>query len=201
MASIKTGAGHPALAFVNTKYGVADRAVDGLTTFSDLIDWLRAAGLIRADVARNLCTRTAAGAKAAVLARALSFRRQLRALCEKLSAGCGCTANDIAFINRALSKHRELVRIRLKGGRIQRVYIADVLVCEHIVPALAMLSVSLLEEDLTLIRRCKNTTSCTLFFYDRTKNHRRVWCSTSACGNRAKVLEYRRRQAAWKNKP
>jgi len=33
-----------------------------------------------------------------------------------------------------------------------------------------------------------------LYFYDTTKNHRRQWCSTAACGNRHKVADFRKRQ-------
>jgi predicted RNA-binding Zn ribbon-like protein len=44
------------------------------------------------------------------------------------------------------------------------------------------------------LHRCANTTSCVLYFYNTTKNHRRQWCSTAACGNRHKVAEFRKRQ-------
>jgi predicted RNA-binding Zn ribbon-like protein len=35
---------------------------------------------------------------------------------------------------------------------------------------------------------------CTLWFVDRTKSHGRVFCSATACGNRAKVAAFRDRQ-------
>jgi len=46
----------------------------------------------------------------------------------------------------------------------------------------------LVEGDPTLIRQCPG---CTIIFYDRTKAHRRRWCSMALCGNRAKVRRYR----------
>lgn len=40
----------------------------------------------------------------------------------------------------------------------------------------------------TLVRQCEG---CTIIFYDRTKAHRRRWCSMALCGNRAKVRRHR----------
>ena len=35
---------------------------------------------------------------------------------------------------------------------------------------------------------------CSLWFLDRTKAHTRLLCSAAACGNRAKVSAFRKRQ-------
>jgi predicted RNA-binding Zn ribbon-like protein len=56
------------------------------------------------------------------------------------------------------------------------------------------IAVFLAEANLGYLRRCANTDSCTLYFYDATKNHRRRWCSETTCGNRHRVAEFRRRQ-------
>jgi predicted RNA-binding Zn ribbon-like protein len=50
-----------------------------------------------------------------------------------------------------------------------------------------------LEESPELVKRCAGT-GCVLWFVDRTKAHRRVFCSASGCGNRAKVAAFRERQ-------
>ena len=52
----------------------------------------------------------------------------------------------------------------------------------------------LAQANLSYLNRCANTTSCVLYFYDATKNHRRQWCSVTACGNRYKVAAFRQRQ-------
>src|SRR5262249_319245 len=46
--------------------------------------------------------------------------------------------------------------------------------------------------DFDLIRHCEGG-QCVLWFYDRTKAHRRRWCSPQFCGNRAKVAAFRAR--------
>jgi len=43
------------------------------------------------------------------------------------------------------------------------------------------------------IRQCQAPT-CTLYFIDTSRRGDRRWCSMSACGNKAKVAEFRRRQ-------
>jgi predicted RNA-binding Zn ribbon-like protein len=47
-------------------------------------------------------------------------------------------------------------------------------------------------EDPALVKACAGA-ECTLWFLDRTKAHRRTFCSATACGNRAKVAAFRRR--------
>ena len=49
------------------------------------------------------------------------------------------------------------------------------------------------DEEPALAKRCAGP-GCTLWFLDRTKAHRRLFCSASACGNRAKVAAFRERQ-------
>ncbi len=44
------------------------------------------------------------------------------------------------------------------------------------------------EGDPGLVRQCEG---CTIVFYDRTKAHRRRWCSAAICGNRDRVRRHR----------
>ncbi|MCA1322919.1 CGNR zinc finger domain-containing protein [Herbaspirillum sp. alder98] len=46
--------------------------------------------------------------------------------------------------------------------------------------------------DFNLVRRCEHP-ECVYWFYDRTKSHRRRWCSMALCGNRFKVARHRQR--------
>jgi predicted RNA-binding Zn ribbon-like protein len=71
---------------------------------------------------------------------------------------------------------------------------------EHMVEAEELLAIVAAEiarliaqEDSRLVKRCAGA-SCTLRFLDRTKAHRRVFCSATACGNRARVAAFRNRQ-------
>jgi len=45
-----------------------------------------------------------------------------------------------------------------------------------------------------LVKQCQSP-SCALYFVDMSRRADRRWCSMSACGNKAKVAEFRRRRA------
>ncbi|EOV2221068.1 MULTISPECIES: CGNR zinc finger domain-containing protein [Pseudomonas] len=51
----------------------------------------------------------------------------------------------------------------------------------------------LADGDFNLVRKCESA-DCSLMFYDRTKSHKRRWCSMALCGNRHKVAEFRKRR-------
>lgn len=48
-------------------------------------------------------------------------------------------------------------------------------------------------ETAALIKQCQSPT-CTLYFVDTSRRGDRRWCSMLACGNKAKVREFRKRQ-------
>jgi predicted RNA-binding Zn ribbon-like protein len=50
----------------------------------------------------------------------------------------------------------------------------------------------LAEADFALVRQCEHP-DCILWFYDRTKAHKRRWCSMALCGNRYKAAQFRKR--------
>lgn len=52
----------------------------------------------------------------------------------------------------------------------------------------------LVEGDFQLVRQCEHP-DCVLWFYDRTKAHKRRWCSMALCGNRYKAAQFRKTQA------
>jgi len=52
----------------------------------------------------------------------------------------------------------------------------------------------LAEGDFALVRQCEHP-DCILWFYDRTKSHKRRWCSMAQCGNRQKAARFRNRSA------
>jgi predicted RNA-binding Zn ribbon-like protein len=44
------------------------------------------------------------------------------------------------------------------------------------------------------LRLCANP-NCGLFFYDKSRTHRRRWCSMAVCGNRNKVAAFARKHS------
>src|SRR6266852_24649 len=50
------------------------------------------------------------------------------------------------------------------------------------------------------LRLCANP-HCGLFFYDKSRMHRRRWCSMAVCGNRSKVAAFARKHVSARNGP
>jgi predicted RNA-binding Zn ribbon-like protein len=87
--------------------------------------------------------------------------------------------------------HRELAPSRsgLQLSERWRVETADALIAPSAARAASLVS----EVAPALVKRCAGA-GCSLWFVDRTKAHKRIFCSASACGNRAKVAAFRKRR-------
>jgi predicted RNA-binding Zn ribbon-like protein len=92
------------------------------------------------------------------------------------------TLNHIAAGDPAVPRLQADGKMRLEGE-------ADALVV-----TLAREAVQLFgSEAAALVRQCQSPT-CTLYFVDTSRRGDRRWCSMLACGNKAKVQEFRKRQ-------
>jgi len=182
---------HPAIDFGNTQSLSQGQWIEHLRVWPDVVDWLSLAGLSTEPGLQISTSRSAEAVKSVVWLRD-AWRSELAKLVEggRVSADfvrqlSQNLESDVFYetLQRSGKNGLEVVRMasRLRGGKL----------------ALATLSRQiahfLAEANFDYLHRCANTTSCALYFYDTTKNHRRQWCSTASCGNRHKVAEFRRR--------
>jgi len=176
-------ADHPALDLLNTQMMVDGQRRDLLTSADVALQWLEALGL---DVP---------GADtSAEQARLLLALKQLRDTLEPLLyARLAGQAADPAALNALLRKAVVQLVWREDGGvSLDRASGDDAV--SRCVSQLALSAAELLADgDFSLVRQCESN-ECTLLFYDRTKSHKRRWCSMAACGNRHKVAEFRKRR-------
>lgn len=178
-----------ALDFANTAFGLGTEQRECLGSDAQVIDWLRLAGLPTPEL----------GGKprpGALLEAALALRKTARRLLEERKAG---GVGDVTALNRLLglgSSYQELVWSDGEEPRCERRQRAAT-VEALLVPVGEALAALLAEGDFSLVRTCESS-DCTLWFYDRTKSHRRRWCSMAQCGNRMKVAAFRARK---KNDP
>ena len=180
----QTIGGHIALDLLNTVPIVNGQLVDEFQTDKDVLQWLA-----DYDLASELALRPNELMNAA---------RELRESIRKLIAAKKDRRQlDLDVLNRFLVSgisHMELVttdkvHVQLERRRkIESVHQLLAPVAEAAAELLAM-------DDFTNIRRCESP-ECVLWFYDRTKGHKRRWCSMSICGNRHKVSSFRKRQNA-----
>ena len=171
---------HPVLEFLNTVSVFEGVLQDSLQTDADVLRTLTRLGW------------TISFNRTGLLAAARELREEVRHLIESRKSRHPL---DLARLNEFLgaAKSHQQLRQNNKGSLwADRVW-EDETPAQMLAP-LAEAAAHLLEHgDFELIRRCENS-NCVLWFYDRTKSHRRRWCSMASCGNRAKVSAFRKRR-------
>ena len=169
---------------------------DLLTGFTSLVRWLTEAGVLPATEAGKVLEHWGVGRRANhALGEARALRETLRAAVRAFASGKRVPKATLETINGQLacsSARAELVDSA--DGRIGKRFRLQWRQTEDLLAPVVESAADLLTgADHALIHQCAGA-GCTLFFYDRTKNHRRRWCSTAVCGNRAKVAAFRARQ-------
>jgi len=180
-------AGDLALDFLNTVMTVGGQVVDLLQTSEDVLTWLVAAGIPASDAAANL-------PPPSLLRDARKLREHIRLLVESRKAG---RWGDPSVLNRFLrcaQSHPRLVWKKHQALSLTRVREQGI-PGSILTPIAEAAAVLLTTADFNLVKRCEGE-SCVLWFVDKTKSHRRRWCSTRICGNRHKVAAYRKRYRA-----
>ena len=183
---------HPAIDFANTLSSPHGQPEELLCSWPDVVHWLSKAGLPK-NPGLNLSVSRGVEALKSVL----KLRHAWKALLAQLIAGGKVSDEFLHSLNSLLAEdnfHDAVQRDSKRGFQLVRS--VSQLHGEKL--ALAMLARQiagfLADANLTYLHRCANTTACTLYFYDTTKNHRRRWCSVAVCGNRHKVAAFRERQ-------
>ena len=178
-------ADHLALDFLNTRAVVQGAVQDWLADDARVIAWLERAGLHARGTRVTL-------AKGELVRAAVELREALRVLVAARQRGARASP---AVLNRFLASGTAHRRLDWPAGAAPAlVEVRGVDTPQDLLLPLATLGAELLAHgDFGLVRECENP-DCVLWFYDRTKSHRRQWCSMRACGNRAKVAAFRARQ-------
>lgn len=184
-------ADHVALDLLNTIEQAGGQPLDHWQSDADVLAWLRQVGLWPGD---------ADGAPPRGLASmARALREAVRTLVAQRKSG---TTLDLAPLEAALAagSSRLAVQATPDGGVTLRRVHAAANAAQCLVPLAEAAADLLAHGDFQLVRKCEND-DCTLWFYDRTKSHRRRWCSMALCGNRHKVAAFRKREAATAGDP
>lgn len=173
-------ADHSALDLLNTQMMVEGQKRDLLQNDAQAAQWLEQIGL-------GLAAQAGDG-------RLLGELRALRESIESLIvARRENRSADPAALNRfLLGAVPQLVWQQPGSPELDRFHQPDLM--SQQLSRLAYAAAELLAEgDFNLVRKCESA-ECSLMFYDRTKAHKRRWCSMALCGNRHKVAEFRKRR-------
>lgn len=187
-------AGHPAIDFLNTAYAPGGVLVETIGDGRALLDWMVGAGLLEERESAALSRRFARRALDAAAHEARAVREWARTwLAAWRSNPTRDYAAELAALNELLARQtgsHELVATRKRFELLERPRFPD---ADALIARIALeIARFVAQEDSTLLKACAGD-ACTLWFLDRTKAHRRMFCSASACGNRAKVAAFRRR--------
>lgn len=177
-------ADHPALGFLNTEVRVEGELVDLLQSDDDVLRWLARAGWPAGKIAVKYQTN-----ELLELARAL--RSSIRFSVENRKAG----SSDCGVMNIFLhDAHSHLRLIPESDGtvRLKRQWNPGSLL-EVLGPLSESAAELLASGDFERVKPCESA-DCVLWFYDRTRAHRRRWCSMATCGTRNKVAAFRQRR-------
>jgi predicted RNA-binding Zn ribbon-like protein len=177
---------HIALDFINTRRVYEGVLTDTLQTDDDVIAWMRKMNirlpLLRGPLRPRELLRTARNLRALAL-RAIEQRK----------VGKHVRLADLnRFLADAISRFQ--LRARDRQLELQRVYLSRN-ASQYLAPVAEEVADLLANGDFDLVRHCEGE-NCILWFYDRTKGHRRRWCTAEGCGTRARVAAFRARRAA-----
>ncbi len=182
-----------ALDFVNTCPVQDGERVELLPDFPALLRWFQAAQLLTPREVRSLRSRWRNSPKTRqAYSGALEFREFLRSEILHWEAGKPIHQSAIDELNRLLSEHPMVKRLKVDRGQPAIELHFDVKEPSDLLAPLAHHAVTLFATaDQARVRKCRQ---CILHFHDISKKGTRQWCSMRLCGNRAKVAAYASRK-------
>jgi predicted RNA-binding Zn ribbon-like protein len=173
-----------AINFINTRRMVEGKLTDTLQSGRDVKYWLKR---LEVPVAKG----TLPFSDSVLLQRARELREiALTAVKDRKSR----KIPSLVALNRFLRdapNHVVLTTDDANNLRVNRVHGKET-VEAFLAPVAEAVADLLADGDFDLVRHCEGH-DCVMWFYDRTKGHRRRWCTSTGCGNRAKVAAFRAR--------
>jgi len=175
---------HLALDLLNTEMRVGNESVDLWRSGEDVHAWLERCGLLAS-------ASIAAAEKQTLLRQARELRALARQLIEQWKNG---QMGDVQPLNKFLDAYLSAPQVTSDDtGKLSltRVTKADP-VANLLGPVAEAVAQLLTDGELDLVKKCAHP-ECILWFYDRTKSHKRRWCSMASCGNRHKAAQFRKK--------
>jgi predicted RNA-binding Zn ribbon-like protein len=166
------------LMLLNTRYGQETRLHDVWPNRASMEDWLREQGLITGE------TRVTD----ADFRRAVEMREAIRQLLRRPKNGDAETNEALTTIQGLASPL--LLKVHFLSGYSAGLVPESTGVDGFLGQVAAEIYTAMATGTWTRLKICHNM-ACSRAFYDGSKNHSRVWCSSTKCGNRMHVRTYR----------
>jgi predicted RNA-binding Zn ribbon-like protein len=173
------------LEFLNTVVPRNGQLLDLFQSDEDVLAWLERAGLLEMVVMGE------DGIYRGLATEARHLRENVRQLILQRKLGQLVDVGLLNWVLGAGSYQMELVED--DAGNLNALYRFPAQTPTQVLVPVAIAAAELLVRgDFLLVRQCESP-DCPLWFYDRTKSHRRRWCNMTICGNRQKAARFRTR--------
>lgn len=189
----------PSLDFLNSIATPRSVTYDWLETGQDLLDWMVQAKLVAEGEIAPFRDKAAARNLEQARSEAVAFRERFRSFIEAQSGAeqVDLTHSLIAELNAILARGPHVLQIEEESvdgtGRPVLARRHPLTKPQDLMVRIAEAAARLITEaHFPYVRNCEGPT-CTLYFLDKSKNHKRRWCSMEVCGNRAKAAAHRNR--------
>lgn len=178
---------HLAMDLLNTELRNNGVIVESWNTGDDVLKWLDRCGVDTASTDQALDP-------VELQAKAIGLRRLARELIVQRKQN---EVGDISRLNEYLHAYLSAPHLeRDSQGNLTLSRSARGQAIASLLGPLAEAVAQLLAEgNFSLVKQCEHP-DCILWFYDRTKAHRRRWCSMALCGNRYKAAQFRKRSSS-----
>lgn len=178
---------HLAMDLLNTEARNDDKAIEYWNSDADVLGWLAQHSIF--PVAGG-----SAFAKGELLLQAKALRTLARQLIGAFKAG---KSEDISGLNTYLHAYHSALHVERDndGKSLLRRIASGTTIASLLGPVAEAVALLLVEANVELVKQCEHP-DCILWFYDRTKAHKRRWCSMALCGNRYKAAQFRKRSSA-----
>ena len=155
-----------ALNMINTVVKIDGNLIDRWSSIEELVYWLnKVVGILVPDDLHS---------SSALLERAKELREITRVLIQQQKTGHSL---DIEPLNAFLHKASRWLNLEYDANQ-------SLIVTHHYAK----------HSPEQVLKHCEHK-DCVLWFYDKTKAHKRRWCSMKVCGNRHKVMKFRKKLA------
>lgn len=175
---------HLAMDLLNTQARSDGQVIDYWHTGDDVLRWLQRHHVAPAAKRPRL-------AAADLLAQGKQLRTVVHDLVAARKAGQDV---DVDSLNKYLQGYLTAPQLQRDGqGKLALARTAHGDAIASLLGPVAEAAAQLLiDGDFALVKQCEHP-DCILWFYDRTKSHKRRWCSMALCGNRHKAAQFRKR--------
>lgn len=178
---------HLAMDLLNTEARDDGKAVEFWNSDAEALHWLARYGIAPA-------TQSETFASGELLNQAKALRKLARQLITGFKDGKTPEISELNQYLHAFDTAPHLARDAEGKLTLNRVSHTDS-IGSLLGPVAEAVAELLVEGKVDLIKQCEHP-DCILWFYDRTKAHKRRWCSMALCGNRHKAAQFRKRSSS-----